>query len=195
MKKKKQIIVIHGGDAWNTYEEYITRLKEWTYDPYEMRNDGWKKMLAEKLGEEYEVFLPQMPSKYNAKYTEWCIWMEKVLPYIHNEMVIVGHSLGANFVAKYLAENTVKCNIAQVHLVAGCYGIGGGFDLPNSLENIQKQCDQIFIYHSTDDPVVPYADALQYQKSLPQAKLITFSDRGHFLGDGFPEIVENVKKI
>lgn len=191
---KKQVIAIHGGDAWDAYEEYIERLKEWTYDPYEIYGDGWKKLLADRLGSEYEVFLPQMPSKYNAKYMEWCIWFEKVIPYIHREAIVIGHSLGANFVAKYLAENTVPFVVAQVHLVSGCYGLGGGFALPDSLENISKHCKKVFIYHSTDDSIVPYADALKYHKSLPEAKLVTFTDRGHFLDDDFPEIEENIKK-
>ena len=194
MKRKTQVIVIHGGDAWDTYEEYIERLKEWTYDPYETRGDGWKKLLAGSLGEVYEVFLPQMPSKYNAKYTEWCIWFEKVIPYIHEEVIVIGHSLGANFVAKYCAENTVPFVVSQVHLVSGCYSLGGGFELPGSLNGIAEQCKNVFIYHSTDDPIVPYADALKYHNALPHAKLQTFSDRGHFLSDEFLEIVENIKK-
>ncbi len=192
---KKQILVIGGGDAWNTYDEYIARLRQWTYDPYEVRGAGWKKLLEETLDEKYEIFIPQMPSKYNAKYAEWCIWMEKVLSYLHGDVIMIGHSLGANFLAKYLAENTIACSVAQVHLVAGCYGSGGGFELPDSLDGIQKQCAHIFIYHSTDDPVVPYVDALKYHEALPQAKLISFSDRGHFLQDDFPEILENVKKF
>ena len=192
---KKQILVIGGGDVWDTYDEYITRLRQWTYDPYEVRGAGWKKLIEETVGEAYEIFLPQMPSKYNAKYIEWCIWMEKILPYLRGDVIFIGHSLGANFLAKYLAENIVSCNVAQVHLVAGCYGTRGGFALPASLENIQNQCAHIYIYHSTDDPVVPYADALAYQKLLPQAKLISFVDRGHFLQDDFPEILENVKKF
>lgn len=192
---KKQILMIGGGDAWNTYDEYITRLKQWTYDPYEIRGAGWKKLLEETLSEKYEVFLPQMPSKYNAKYVEWCIWMEKVLTYLHGDVIMVGHSLGANFLAKYLAKNIIPCNVAQVHLVAGCYGSGGGFELPDSLSGIQNQCAHIFIYHSTDDPIVPYGDALKYKSVLPQANLISFADRGHFLQDNFPEIVENIKEF
>lgn len=191
---KKQVLVIHGGDAWDTYEEYIAQLKMWTYDPYEERGAGWKNELEEVLGDSYEVFLPTMPSKYNAKYQEWCIWMEKIIPYLRDGVIIIGHSLGANFVAKYLAERTISISVEQVHLVAGCYGLGGGFDLHVSLENIHVQCAHVFIYHSTDDSIVPYADALKYHKALPDAQFITFSDRGHFLLDDFPEIVENVRR-
>lgn len=191
-RQKQQILVIHGGDAWNTYAEYLARLREWTYDPYEVRGDGWKKSLNEKLNCVYEVFLPQMPSKYNAKYIEWCIWMEKIEVFLHDEVIIIGHSLGANFVTKYFAQHRADYSIAQMHLVAGCYGLGGGFEMPVCMDILNQQCKHIWIYHSRDDQIVPYEHAMCYQRSLPHAQLVTFTDRGHFLQDDFPEIISNI---
>lgn len=195
---KKYVIVINGGDTWNTNSEYINYLKryDFTQDKFDkLMSKRWKDHLQNDLGDEFMVVRPDMPCARNAKYIEWKIWFEKMLPYFKNNIILVGHSLGANFLAKYLAKNIIPCNVAQVHLVAGCYGSGGGFELPDSLSGIQNQCAHIFIYHSTDDPIVPYGDALKYKSVLPQAKLISFADRGHFLQDNFPEIVENVKKF
>jgi predicted alpha/beta hydrolase family esterase len=192
---KKQVFVIHGGDAWDTYEEYIAQIKRWTFDPYEVRGGGWKKSLALQLGDDYEVILPTMPSKYNAKYMEWCIWMEKIVPHIRNNAILIGHSLGANFLVKFFSENVMPFSVLQLHLVAGCYGSGGGFELSENIGNIQKQCLNIFIYHSTDDPIVSYSDAQKYHIKLPHAHLETFADRGHFLQEDFPEIVERIRKF
>jgi len=65
------------------------------------------------------------------------------------------------------------------------------FDL-DALHTIQDKVTNIFIYHSTNDPVVPYSQAKKIQSYLPQAKLITFTDRGHFNLPEFPELLENI---
>ena len=59
------------------------------------------------------------------------------------------------------------------------------------MENI---VEEIFIYHSTDDHVVPYSQAEKIKSYLPKAKLITFSDRDHFNTPEFPELLENIRK-
>lgn len=66
---------------------------------------------------------------------------------------------------------------------------------PEIIPNIQTQVDQIFLYHSTDDDIVPYAHTEKIKAYLPAAKLITFTDRGHFFGElTFPELLENITK-
>jgi len=191
---KKKIVVISGGESWDTYEEYITYLKEKKYDPYENYGEGWKKLLQDALGEVYDVIYVMMPSRANAKYDEWVIWFEKLLPYIQMDVRFVGHSLGANFLAKYLSENTLDASITQVHFVAGSFGTKGGFNLPQSLDKIEKQCDDIYIYHSTDDHIVEFMNGEKYHVALPTATFVTFDDRNHFLQDKFPEIVKNIKR-
>lgn len=63
---------------------------------------------------------------------------------------------------------------------------------PNIIANIPAQVDQIFIYHSTDDDIAPYAHGQKIAHYLPEAKFITFHDRGHFLQSEFPELLENI---
>jgi predicted alpha/beta hydrolase family esterase len=134
-----------------------------------------------------------MPSGRNAKYNEWSIWFEKLFPYLNEEIILIGHSLGATFLIKYISENILPIHINQIHLVAGAICIKGGFGYNDSLDKIEKQCNNIFIYHSIDDPVVDFEDALKYQKMLTNAKFEQFEDRGHFLQEKFPEIVGNIK--
>lgn len=194
---KKQVIVIGGGEAWDTYEEYIEYLKnyDFTKEKFEKTtSERWKDNLQKDLGNDFQVVKPIMPSARNAKYNEWVIWFEKLFPYLNDDLVLIGHSLGANFLAKYLAENNMPMSTKQLHLVAGCYGAGGGFDLPRSLKNIEEQCEDVFIYHSTDDFVVEFAEGLQYKKMLSNATFVQFEDRNHFLQGEFPEIVENIQK-
>ena len=105
---KKQVVVIHGGDTFKTYEQYLRFLKRFDIDfeRYRSGKNDWKTNLREALGEEYEVIAPVMPNKNNAKYPEWQIWFEKFIPFLNGEIILVGHSLGGTFIAKYLSEKT-----------------------------------------------------------------------------------------
>ena len=62
----------------------------------------------------------------------------------------------------------------------------------NRISNIEQQVEQIVLYHSKDDPSVPYASAERLSQMLLSAKLFTFEDRGHFGQDEFPELLENI---
>lgn len=186
------MVVIGGGEAFDTREEYLAYLRSVPYDPYEVRPDGWKKNLPIALGEAFEVIAPQMPCQWNVKYEEWAIWFGRVVPFLRDGVVLVGHSLGANFLVKYLAENMLPVKVESLHLVAGCFGTAGGFDLPESLKRVSGQAGRVFIYHSHDDPVVPFTDAERYIEMLPEARLIAFDNKGHFCQEDFPELIDRV---
>ena len=87
---KKQILVIHGGDSYSTHAKYLRALKNEKIDFDKMRASGWKDNLQKSLGNKFEVFRPQMPNRENARYTEWKIWFEKILPLMDKDIVLVG---------------------------------------------------------------------------------------------------------
>jgi predicted alpha/beta hydrolase family esterase len=190
--EKRQVIIIGGGEAFDTREEYLAYLRGVPYDPYEVRPDGWKKNLPLALGDGFEVIALSMPCALNAKYEEWAIWFGRVVPFLRDGVILVGHSLGANFIVKYLAENALPVRVGSIHLVAGSFGCAGGFSLPASLERVTEQAGRVFIYHSHDDPVVPFSDAEKYRDAFPKAELIAFDDRGHFSQADFPELVARI---
>ncbi|MBU1292772.1 alpha/beta hydrolase [Patescibacteria group bacterium] len=196
----KQLVFIHGGETFDTYDAYLEALKDWTYEPFKEFGERWKATLGDKLGEEWEVFTPTMPSKYNAKYIEWSIWFEKVLPYLNDGVSFVGHSLGGIFLAKYLSEHTLPVSVHTVWLIAAPFDADDSeysladFVLPESLELFSKQVQHIFVYHSEDDPIVPFSALQKYTDKLPGAIARVFSDRGHFLQPEFPELIESIKE-
>ena len=49
--------------------------------------------------------------------------------------------------------------------------------------------------HSKDDFVVPYEHALKYKAALPEAELVTFEDKNHFLVEELPELVERIRAL
>ena len=197
---KKQVVVIHGGDSFDSYEKYLKALKNWevTVEWFQPREEDWKDSLPSDLGENFEVLAPRMPNKQNARYAEWKIWFERMLPFIQGGVILVGHSLGGIFLAKYLSENDFPNKISGLFLVAAPHSKTpdiGEFKLSGSLEKITKQCGNIHLYQSRDDQVVTFDEVKKYKKDLPGAELRIFEDRGHFKQEHFPEIVEDIKKI
>ena len=107
------------------------------------------------------------------------------------------------FLIKYLWENTFPKKIKQLHLISSVfdesdmseeekYAWDFAYD-PAIIPHIQPQVEQIFLYHSTDDDIVPYSHTEKIKAYLPKAKLITLTDRGHLFGETkFPELLQNI---
>ncbi|MBU1348772.1 alpha/beta hydrolase [Patescibacteria group bacterium] len=193
-----QVLVIHGGNTFRDREEYLADLETQTVTLDDLRKTGWKSSLGAALGEDFEVFQPRMPNAGDAKYPEWKTYFGKILPLMDPGVLLVGHSLGGVFLAKYLAEETVPQRIKATSLVSAPYWPSGdeatgGFDLPASLEKFSKQGGETFLYHSRDDEVVPFADLEKYQKALPHAHVRIGEGRGHYNTPDFPELVEDIK--
>jgi uncharacterized protein len=197
----KQLVFIHGGESFDTYESYLEMLRTWDYvPPSKDEPKRWKHALAHELeANGWEVHMPSMPSKNNAKYAEWKIWFEKVVPYLKDGVVLVGHSLGGIFLAKYLSEETIPVSVRATFIIAAPFDNTepgeslADFILPVSLARLAEQGGDIFLYHSEDDDVVPFGELGKYWEHLPEAEVRTFTDRGHFLGSEFPELLECIR--
>jgi hypothetical protein len=192
---QKQIVVIGGGDTFKTYKEYISYLKNIKLDFKKLKIKRWKETLDEKLGDNFEVLNMKMPNSANAKYNEWKIMFKKSLPFLKNSVILLGHSLGGIFLAKYLSENKFPRRIKATFLVSAPYYTLGDFKLPKKLDKFQKQGGKIFLYHSKNDPVVPFVDLGKYGKALPEAKISVFKNRKHFDQTKFPELVRDIKNL
>jgi predicted alpha/beta hydrolase family esterase len=198
---KKQIIVIGGANSYDSYKDYIASLKRLKLDWKTMRQKGWKDTLAEKLGNGFEVVVLRMPNTLNAKYLEWKIWFEKIVPHTRNNVTLVGHSMGAIFLAKYLSENKFSINVKGIFLVSPP-AISNGpkesladFILPKDMGRLEAYGEKVHLYYSTDDALVHLPEFKIYMKILPRAQKGIFKDRGHFTGKSFPEIVKDIKNL
>jgi uncharacterized protein len=195
----RQLVFIHGGEAFDTYKDYIDALRTWEYDPSSEGGKRWKHTIPESLGDEWQILMPSMPSKNNAKYLEWCIWFDKVAEHLTDGVVLVGHSLGGTFLAKYLSEGGLSVSVTATFLVAPVFDTEGeslaDFILPASLKAMEQTAGTVFLYHSKDDPVVPFSALEKYQQQLPHAIPRIFTDRGHFLESEFPELVADLKSL
>lgn len=203
--QKQQVLYVHGGTAFSRYEAFLKHLKtkELRDLPGMEQLKKWSSTFRDDLGDSYEVFMPSMPNSQNAKYEEWKIWFERYFEYLHDEVTLVGWSQGGYFLVKYLIENKIPFDIKALFLLATPFkndnfeGEDGGdfaFDT-DRIEDLAKRVKKIYLFHSKDDSIVPYAHAENYKKALPEAELVTFTDKNHFLLENFPELLEKIRKI
>lgn len=194
---KPQILIIHGGTTFNTYEDYLTYLRTADVRLERTPRSDWKDTLAETLPT-YEVLFPSMPSSGNAKYDEWSIWFERIIPLLRDNVTLIGHSLGGIFLAKYLSEHTLPVSVASIHLVAAPYNADteveglGDFRIEKPVTLPTKD---VYLYYSKDDIYVPFEEGKKYVHDLPDATFLFFEDRGHFFTqDQFPELAERLTR-
>lgn len=199
---KKQIVVIHGGDAHETYEDYLSFLENVRidFDRYRLGGSDWKRTLRERLGERYEIIAPDMPDKINAKYAEWKIWFEKFIPHLEPETMLIGHSLGGTFLVKYLSENIFPRKLVALFLVAPCFDDTqeyslGDFRHASDLSRLRDRAGALFLYYSEDDPIVPFDNLAKFRRVFPRAVVRSFRDRRHFNQEEFPELLDDIRSI
>jgi len=202
--EKQQVFYIHGGDAFSKQDDFLRYLETKTIRdlPGEEQLKKWSSTFAEDLGDAYEVFAPAMPNSQNAKYAEWKIWFERHLEYLRDDVILVGWSLGGMFFTKYLIENDFPNQIKALFILAAPLTIehengedGGDFLFDVSrVSELAEKASIIYVFHSKDDFVVPYDNALKYQEALPEAELVTFEDKNHFLIEEFPELLERIRE-
>ena len=183
----KQIVIVHGGSSFNSYENYLDSLKN---SPLHYERLLWAQKWREWLAQTttgYDVLLPNFPNKQNAQDKEWKIYFEKLLSLLGSDVQLVGYSLGAMFLAKYLHESPLSTPIRRLVLVSPCYNDESVEDLGSfrvtSAAGLEKSAKEVHLFHSKDDPVVPFTELAKFQRDLPTAKAhilktaTTFSNR------------------
>jgi predicted alpha/beta hydrolase family esterase len=200
---KHQVIFIRGGESFENKKQFYRYLKTRPFDIYKQRR-SWRDWLEWGLSERFDSFTPVMPNKDFADYNAWKIWFERLFPFIKKskkiKIILVGNSLGSLFLLKYLSENRFPKHIDQIHLVcpvidnSGLIGeYVGNFKLDlRKMGNIERQTDHLSIYHSRDDPLVPFNHSARLMKHFEMARLFEFEDRKHFSQPAFMELLQNI---
>lgn len=196
----KQIIFIRGWEAFDKPEDYHAYLKNRSFNPFDTKKSR-RDRVSRALSEEYQMMIPTMPCKQNADYLGRKIRFERHFDYLNNEeLIVIGHSLWASFLVKRLSENTFPKNISQLHLVCTMIssqwligeGLGQFVADQSKIPTIENQVNQIFLYHSKDDTVVPYRQSEKLAELLPKSTFLTFQNRWHFNQPALPELLENI---
>ena len=187
-KDKTNVILIGGGEVFETKEQYL----EWLKSPesnfsffksnYNNNNKNWKYILKSIFNAENIQFIePIMPSKTNAQYEDWKMTFEKILPFINPNSILIGYSLGSLFLTKYLAENKVAYKLLFL-LAGGLEKNNNTFKTPDNLDFINNT--STFVLHSANDSIVPFSSSEELTQKLTVTKRYQpyLGDMDHFFG-------------
>jgi len=157
-------------------------------------NAGWIPWLMKELANNkvYACALP-MPESQKPIVSKW---VEEIIHAVNNapedEIFLVGHSLGATAVLKYLEQKTEDKKISSVILVSGLisplqpknpnsnYRAIDSFVIPPiDFEKIKNKANKFTVLHSVDDPAVPFWHAEKISQSL-NCELVKAENKKHF---------------
>lgn len=132
--------------------------------------------LYDALGGGYDVRSPKMPNEGSPEVGTWKEKIARELAALDGEAILVGHSVSAHMLLKYLSEEEVEKPVAGLFLVATPYAGTGGWELgedalPEDFASKLPEGLPIFFYHSRDDEVVPFKHLALYAENLPRATI------------------------
>jgi predicted alpha/beta hydrolase family esterase len=101
-------------------------------------------------------------------------------------------------VLKYLAEEEVKIPIAGLFLLAAPSWAEDQWNfedlkLPRDIAQRLASIPRIYLYHSRDDAVVPFAHLALHAARLPQATVRAVEGRGHQFGNDLTDIARDIR--
>jgi predicted alpha/beta hydrolase family esterase len=168
--------------------------------PHEGSSDfvAW---LTDALGSACNVLHPKMPNSEEPDYEIWKAGLGKEFAKLSGEVILVGHSLGGSVLLKYLAEEPFGNSIAGIFLVSAPFWGGDAdwqhesFRLPKDFAKKLPQIPRIFLYHSVNDPIVPFAHHRLYAEELPHATIRKLKGNEHTFSQGLPELAADIQRL
>jgi hypothetical protein len=154
--------------------------------------------LARALGDEYAVHFPRMADEADPNVASWKRNISAELSQLRGKIVLVGHSIGGSILLKYLSREEVRKPIAGLFLLAAPSWDEGqwNFDdlkLPDNIAEKLAFIPRIFLYHSRDDAVVPFAHLALHGARLPQATVRAVDGRGHQFGNDLTDVAKDIR--
>ncbi len=159
--------------------------------------------LGQLLGPEYAIHYPVMPREDDADYAIWKVRIASELAAVNDPVLLLDHSVGASMLLKHLSEGEVERTIAGIFLIATPFWGGDGWRyagftrlaLPEGFAATLPKGAPIFLYHSRDDEIVPFAHLGLYAQSMPQATLRELAGRRHQLNNDLSEVAEDIRGL
>ena len=190
----KKVYIIHGWDG-NPDEPLFQWLK------WNLEKDG------------YQVTVPAMPEPDVPKIETWIGKLQEIIE-PNKETIIVGHSIGAQAVLRYLETLPEGVKVAGLVLIAPWMELDDEtikeegeevreiarpwVETPINFEKVRTHIGQAVAIFSDDDPFVPLSNRELFEKGL-NAKTFVEHEKGHFgPGDNISELpiaLEAISKL
>jgi uncharacterized protein len=155
--------------------------------------------LGRELGPDYQVRYPAMPNEDEPDYTAWKQRIAEELEAMGDGTILVGHSIGASVLMKFLAESEPKQSLAGIFLIAAPFWHDDDVwrwkevELPKDVSTRLPDAVRLFLYHGRDDEIVPFAHVAMYAKAIPHAVVRRLDGRNHQLNDDLSDVAADIK--
>ena len=182
--RKKQVLFVHSGGTQG--------LHEGSYDLV-----AWLRMA---LGPPYEVLYPKMPNPDQPIYEQWKQAIKKELAKLDDGVILIGHSLGGSVILKFLSEEKIAKKIDGLFMIGSPYWGKRNWKvneyiLKEKFAACLPDVNEIFIYHSRRDSVVPFKHLSYYAEQLPLANLRPIPGREHLFASGLPVMANDIRSL
>lgn len=181
-KKNKRLFIVHG----------------WGGQPHS-NWFPWLKKQAELIG--FSAAIPNMPDSSNPDMNSWLLHLYDEIKHLDEDTYLVGHSLGAMAILRYLEAIPATHRAGGIILVAGfCESMNipemkSFFTTPLDYQKIKSTAKKIVAINSDDDPWVPLHFGENLRKKFG-AELIILPHAGHINDTyGFRELPIAYEKL
>ncbi|GAB3989786.1 hypothetical protein GCM10028807_15440 [Spirosoma daeguense] len=180
---KKDVLFIQGGGSDEDYEADKSLVDS----------------LQQCLGEKYAVHYPRLPNE-SVPDLGRLNQIGNQISSIEGELIVIGHSLGASMLLKYISQTEVNVKISAIFLLSTPFWSGEedwkeGFKLPEHFADTIDRTTPIFLYHSQDDKEVPFSHLALYRQKLPWATIRELPSGGHQLNNDLTIVANDIKSL
>lgn len=156
--------------------------------------------LREVLGMSYDLNYPQLKTDEAVSDFGWPQQIGNAIGAVKGEVILVGHSLGASMVLKYLSETKVNKKITGIFLLSTPFWSGNedwkqGLKLRDDFADKMPDEVPIFLYHCRDDEEVPFSHLALYRQELTWATFHEISGGGHQLNSDLTLVARDIKSL
>lgn len=143
-----------------------------------------------------DVINRTFPDNVKARARFWLPFLEELGA--DEDTILIGHSSGAVAAMRYAETHrilgSVLVGVCHTDLGDGSEAASGYYRAPWQWEQIRSNQQWIGIYQSSDDPLIPVAEA-RFVAAQLRCSYFEFADRGHFVDSReFPEVVQFVRR-
>ena len=156
--------------------------------------------LKTTLGKKYQVNFSELQSDESASDFGWVQQISERISETDSNTILVGHSLGASMILKFLSESSVVKKIEGVFLLATPFWSGdedwkAGLKLQENFAEKLPEEMPLFLYHCQDDEEVPFSHFNQYKKKLTRANFREIESGGHQFNNDLALIAKDIKTL
>ncbi|MEQ8337642.1 MAG: alpha/beta fold hydrolase [Cyclobacteriaceae bacterium] len=179
-----EIIYIHGAGIQGPKSESRLLLKD----------------LMREVDDGLEIHAPEMPNPMNPDCVAWMDVLDATIHKLDGRIILIGHSLGASVILKYLTERAVEINIESVLLMGTPFWGNSNWksnDFRLDLNHLERLSafDSIHFFHGVDDDVVPASHLDDYLQLIPHAHGQLVEGADHYLRNHIPSMVSLINNL